>query len=55
MNKEEIITAIAEKTSFSKIDSKKFLDSYVEIVTAALKGLCFMNQRFSKIFISGHN
>ena len=37
MNKEELITAIAEKTEFSKVDVKKLLDSYVEAVTKALK------------------
>ena len=37
MNKEELITAIAAQTNFSKVDSKKFLDSYTDVVTSALK------------------
>ena len=36
MNKEELLTAIAEHTSFSKTDSKKFLDGFVEVVTKSL-------------------
>ncbi|MCT4635296.1 MAG: HU family DNA-binding protein [Rickettsiales bacterium] len=37
MNKEELITAIAEKTNSTKVDIKKFLDGYVEVVTTALQ------------------
>jgi len=37
MNKEELVTALAEKTEFSKVDAKKFLDGYIEVVTKALK------------------
>ncbi len=37
MNKEELIVAIAENTKFTKTDTKKFLDSYNEVVTTALK------------------
>jgi DNA-binding protein HU-beta len=36
MNKEELIAAIAEKSEFSKVDTKKFLDAYTEVVTKAL-------------------
>ncbi len=37
MNKNELLTAIAEKTKLTKVDSKKFLDAYVEAITKALK------------------
>ncbi len=37
MNKEELIAAIAEKSKFTKIDTKKFLDSYIDVVTMALQ------------------
>ena len=37
MNKEELLTAIAEKSKLTKVDSKKFLDAYIEVVTHALK------------------
>lgn len=37
MNKEELIAAIAENTKFTKADTKKFLDSYNEVITTALK------------------
>lgn len=37
MNKEELIAAIAEKTKFSKADSKKFLESYVDTISETLK------------------
>ena len=37
MNKEELITAIAEHSKLTKVESKKFLDSYVDVVTRALK------------------
>lgn len=37
MNKEELITAIAEKVIASKIKTKGFLESYIDIVTKALQ------------------
>lgn len=37
MNKEELIAAIAEKSKFTKADTKKFLDTYVDVVTMALQ------------------
>ncbi len=36
MNKEELINAISVDTSFSKTDSRKFLDSFLRIVPEAL-------------------
>ena len=37
MNKEELIAAIAEKSEYTKVDVKKYLDAYIEVVTKALK------------------
>jgi DNA-binding protein HU-beta len=37
MNKEELISAISEKSKLTKVDSKKFLDAYVEVVAKALQ------------------
>ena len=37
MNKEELVSAIAERSKFTKVDVKKFLDSYVDVVTLALQ------------------
>ena len=37
MNKEELIAAIVENTKFAKVDTKKFLDAYIDVVTTALK------------------
>ncbi len=37
MNKEEFVAAIAENTKFTKVDTKKFLDAYIDVVTTALK------------------
>mgnify|MGYP000306333313 CR=1 FL=1 len=37
MNKTELINAIAEKTGFTKKDSERALDAFVEAVTEALK------------------
>ena len=37
MNKEELIAAIADKSGATKVDTKKFLDSYIEVVTHSLK------------------
>lgn len=36
MNKEEFIEAIAEHTSFSKADSKKFIEAFFEVTQNAL-------------------
>ena len=38
MNKTEFIKAIAEKSGLTIADSKKAVDAYSEVVTAALKG-----------------
>ena len=35
-NKEELINAIAEKIGHSKVDTKNFLDNYIEVVQDAL-------------------
>ena len=37
MNKTELINAIAEKGGLSKVDSKKAVDAFIEVVTDALK------------------
>ena len=37
MNKEELVSAIVENTKFTKVDTKKFLDSYIDLETTALK------------------
>lgn len=37
MNKTELINAIAEKGGLSKVDSKKAVDAFMEVVTDALK------------------
>ena len=37
MNKTELINAIAEKGGLSKVDSKKAVDTFMEVVTDALK------------------
>lgn len=37
MNKAELISAIAEKSGLTKLDSKKALDAFVASVTEALK------------------
>ncbi|MFP3953133.1 MAG: HU family DNA-binding protein [Candidatus Acetothermia bacterium] len=37
MNKGELVDILAEKTGFTKVDSKRALDSCVEIITDALK------------------
>jgi DNA-binding protein HU-beta len=37
MNKEDLIAAIAAESKFTKVDSAKFLDAYINVVTAALK------------------
>lgn len=37
MNKAELISAIAEQSGLSKVDSKKALDAFVSAVTKSLK------------------
>ena len=37
MNKAELVSALAEKTGFTKKDSESTLDAFVEVVTNALK------------------
>ena len=37
MKKEALVAAIAEKSKFTKADTKKFLDAYTEVVTLALQ------------------
>ncbi len=37
MNKDELIAAIAAESKFTKVDSAKFLDAYINVVTSALK------------------
>ena len=37
MNKEDLIAAIAAESKFTKVDSAKFLDAYINVVTAALQ------------------
>lgn len=37
MNKTELISAIAEKSGLSKVDSKKALDAFIESVSEELK------------------
>ena len=37
MNKTELINAIAEEGGLSKVDSKKAVDAFMEVVTDALK------------------
>ena len=37
MNKAQLISAIAEKSGLSKVDSKKALDGFLESVAATLK------------------
>ncbi len=37
MNKAELISAIAEKANLSKVDSKKALDAFMEVVVDTLK------------------
>ena len=36
MNKTELISAIAEKSTFTKKDSEKFLQSFIDVVTEEL-------------------
>ena len=37
MNKTELISAIAEKATLSKVDSKKALDAFIEVVSEEMK------------------
>ena len=37
MNRKELVTALAEKTGFTKKDVDKFLTAFVEVVTDSLK------------------
>ena len=36
MNKDELVTAIAAKTGFTKVDSAKFVDAFIASVTEGL-------------------
>lgn len=38
MNKSEFVDAIAEKSSLSKVDAAKALDSMMQVVTETIKG-----------------
>lgn len=38
MNKNELINAIAEKSGLSKVDSKKALDAFIDVVADEVKG-----------------
>ncbi len=37
MNKQQLVDAIAEKSGLSKVDSKKALESFIEVTASALK------------------
>lgn len=37
MNKQQLVDAIAEKSGLSKVDSKKALESFIEVTGSALK------------------
>ena len=37
MNKNELIEELSDKTGFTKSDTKKFIDKYVEVVSKTLK------------------
>ena len=37
MNKNELIEELSDKTGFTKSDTKKFIDKYVEVISKALK------------------
>ncbi len=37
MNKNELIEELSDKTGFTKSDTKKFIDKYVEVVSKSLK------------------
>lgn len=37
MNKNELIEELSDKTGFTKSDTKKFIDKYVEVVSKALR------------------
>ena len=38
MNKNELVNAVAEKSQLSKVNAKKAVDAFVEVITEALKG-----------------
>lgn len=37
MNKNELVNAVAEKSQLSKVNAKKAVDAFVEVITEALK------------------
>jgi nucleoid DNA-binding protein len=37
VNKNELIEELSEKTGFTKSDTKKFIDKYIEVVSKSLK------------------
>lgn len=37
MNKNELIEELSDKTGFTKSDTKKFLDKYIEVVSKTLR------------------
>lgn len=37
MNKSEFTAAIAKKTGFTKVDAKKAVDAFIEVVTESMK------------------
>jgi len=37
MNKNELIEELSDKTGFTKSDTKKFIDKYVEVVSKSLR------------------
>ena len=37
MNKNELIEELSDKTGFTKSDTKKFIDKYVEVISKALR------------------
>lgn len=37
MNKNELIEELSDKTGFTKSDTKKFIDKYIEVVSKTLK------------------
>ncbi len=37
VNKNELIEELSEKTGFTKSDTKKFIDKYIEVISKSLK------------------
>lgn len=37
MNKNELIEKVSDTTGFTKSDTKKFIDSYIEVISKALR------------------